>query len=392
MSRPGAGRVTRVLEPSDPPQCVILIDAAIAFTRSAAVAATHDVQEPIAVDIRQLQASHAIRRERSDEMCNPRVIDPLRLLEPIEPPVGGANNVEPAVPVQVRVLEVESGRPRTGDADGVLPKAECFVAQVLEEQQPVLAPGAHDDVEIAVAVEIDRLGVLRHAVAPEHGFLPVARDEWVAGYLIEGHGRRSCEVRGPRPLCALVGGGHLGHTVAVEVGEEHANVGTAPLGHRKDQPWPVGGAGVGTRILQIDEVRQFRGHHHIEISVAVHVGDGGVLRGRCVGAFGERGVDPAVGVAGTERDAHVALGVRDEVRVGHAGVVFAVRLVHRDDVLVAIIVDVRHDQAIAAAQGEARGLRLVDDVFAPADVGPVLGTRRGRRVAHGHLRVRRVGP
>ena len=44
---------------------------------------------------------------------------------------------------------------------------------------------------------------------------------------------------------------------------------------------------------------------------------------------------------------------------------------HRDDVLVAVVVDVGHDQTIAATQLEPGGRRFVDDVLPPRDVPAV---------------------
>ena len=101
-------------------------------------------------------------------------------------------------------------------------------------------------------------------------------------------------------------------------------------------------------------MRLFCGNHHIEEPIAVHVGDGGILGGRRVGALGNGDVGPVVGVRGTEGNAHVAFSVRHVVWVRHGGVIFAIRFMHRDDVFVPIVVDVSHDQAIAATQFEPR--------------------------------------
>ena len=90
-----------------------------------------------------------------------------------------------------------------------------------------------------------------------------------------------------------------------------------------------------------------------------------------VGSLGDGDVRPGVRVGGGERDAYVALGVRHVVGVGHRRVVLAVRLVHRHDVLVAVVVEVGHHQAVAAAQAEPGGGGLVDEVLAPAYVAAV---------------------
>ena len=99
-------------------------------------------------------------------MRNPRVIDPLRLLQPRETSGGGGDDVESAIAIEICELEVEPGRSGTKNTDGMLAKAETPVFGVLEEEQPVFATAPHDDVKISVTIEIDRFRVLRHAEAP----------------------------------------------------------------------------------------------------------------------------------------------------------------------------------------------------------------------------------
>ena len=190
MSGPGSSRITWMLEPANTPQGIILVDLAVIFARSAAVAPAHDVQVPIAIDVRYLQAGHTVRREPANEMCVPPIIDALGLLKPKEPSVCSADDVEPAILIQIRVLEVESGSPGAVDANGMLAKSEAAVSHVLEEHQPALAAGSHDDIQISVAVEIHWFSVLRHAVASKLRFFPVVTDQRIAGHLIDGHGRR----------------------------------------------------------------------------------------------------------------------------------------------------------------------------------------------------------
>ena len=135
MPPPLPGGVAGVLEPADAPEGVVLVDVAVAFPRAAAVAAGHDVQVAVAVDVRHLEAGHAVGGEAADRVRVPRVVDPLGLLQPGESAGGRADDVEAAVPVQIRVLQVEAGRPRAVDADGVLCEIEAAVAGILEEQQ-----------------------------------------------------------------------------------------------------------------------------------------------------------------------------------------------------------------------------------------------------------------
>ena len=139
-------------------------------------------------------------------------------------------------------------------------------------------------------------------------------------------------------------------------------------------------------------MRELRRHHDVEVSVAVDVGDGGVLGRRRVRSLGDGDVRPPVGVRGAEGDSHVALGVRHVVGVRHARVVLAVRLVHRHDVLVAVVVEVGHHEAVAAAQAEPGGGGLVDDVLAPTDVAAVRRPRDRGGIADEELRAGRLRP
>ena len=125
-------------------------------------------------------------------------------------------------------------------------------------------------------------------------------------------------------MSTLVGSGNLEDSITIEISEEDANIGSASLGHGKNQTRPGRGAGAGTRILQINEMRQFRRHHHIEIPIAIHVGDGRILWGRRVGTFGEGDVGPAVRVRATEGNTYMAFSVRNVVRIKRTGVIFAI--------------------------------------------------------------------
>ena len=106
----------------------------------------------------------------------------------------------------------------------------------------------------------------------------------------------------------LVRGRDFRDAVTVEVGEEDADTGTASLGHRKNETWPSRGADADTGVLKIDEMRQLRGNDHIEVPITVDIGDGGILRGGRVGAFGNRDVGPDVRVCRAEGHAHVTFG------------------------------------------------------------------------------------
>ena len=101
---PGLSRITRLLEPADTPQGIVLVDVAVTFTRALAVAPADDIQTPIAIDVRHLQTGHAVRRQRANEMRVPRVIDLLWLLQPGEAPGRGADDVESAILIEIRIL------------------------------------------------------------------------------------------------------------------------------------------------------------------------------------------------------------------------------------------------------------------------------------------------
>ena len=60
--------------------------------------------------------------------------------------------------------------------------------------------------------------------------------------------------------------------------------------------------------------------------------------------------------------------------------VLGVRLVNRDDVEVAVAVEVGHLESVAAADRHARGRHVVDDVLAPGDPLAVRGLGAGRGV------------
>lgn len=86
------------------------------------------------------------------------------------------------------------------------------------------------------------------------------------------------------------------------------------------------------------------GVNHVECTIAVHVGNGRVFRRGRIGPLGERYVVPVPGIGAGESDTHVPLG-----RAGILGV----GLMHGDDVLEAVAVEVAHHQAVAAGERDA---------------------------------------
>ena len=127
-----------MLEPADPPQRVILVHVSVPFARTTAVAAGHDIEVPVAVDVGHLETGHAVRCERADTVRVPRVIDTRRLLHPGQSSRGPADDVESTILIEVGILEIESGRPGPVDPDGVFSKIQAPVSRVLEEQEAVL--------------------------------------------------------------------------------------------------------------------------------------------------------------------------------------------------------------------------------------------------------------
>ena len=118
-------------------------------------------------------------------------------------------------------------------------------------------------------------------------------------------------------------------------------------------------------------MREFGRDDHIECAVAVDVGDGCILGRGGIGTLGERHVVPAFGIRAAEGDAHVPLG-----RTG----VLGVGLVHGNDVLDAVAVQIAHHQAVATGERDATQRRVVDQVLVPTDELPIGGLRRRGRI------------
>ena len=181
-----------------------------------------------------------------------------------------------------------------------------------------------------------------------------------------------------RVLRPLVRGDHLRPAVAVEVAGEHPDVGAAVLGHRRDHPRPVAAAqgrgrllGGRAGVLEVDEMGQLAGGDDVEIAVAVEVRDRHVLGRRGFVALGEGGQAPGGRIGAAEGEPDVALA---DVAV------LGVRLVNRDDVEVAVAVEVGHLEPVAAADRHAADRHVVDDVLAPGDPPAVGGLGAGGRV------------
>ena len=261
---------------------------------------------------------------------------------------------------------------------GVLDEFDVAVARapVLEPEDPPLARRTADDVGVAVAVEVDGLGVDRPDHADDLVLDPVAGERVGGG--VEPGDRVFLRGLAVRVLRPLVRGDDFRPAVAVEVAGEHPDVGAAVLRHRRDHPWPFAAPQGGRRlfrggagVLEVDEVGQLAGGHDVEIAVAVEVGDGDVLGGRGLVPLGEGCQMPHGGVGAAEGEPDVALA---DVAV------LGVRLVDGDDVDVAVAVEVGHLESVTAADRHAADGDVVDDVLAPGDPLAVGGLYAGRRV------------
>jgi hypothetical protein len=99
-------------------------------------------------------------------------------------------------------------------------------------------------------------------------------------------------------------------------------------------------------------VRQLTGAPHIEVFVSIDIGDRNVFSGGCVFAAGECRQHPLIGVLTSERDSNVA----DE-----RAVILRVGLMNRDNVEVAILVEVRHLESVATTNRNSTLVNFIAD-------------------------------
>ena len=249
-------------------------------------------------------------------------------------------------------------------------------APVLEPEDPPLAGRSAHDVGVAIAVEIDGLRVDRPDHLRDLVLGPLAGER--VGRGVEPGDRVPGGASPIRVLRPLVRCDDFRPTVAVEVAGEHADVRAPILRDRRNHPRPVAatqGGGrlfrLGAGVLEVDQVGQLAGGNDVQIAVAVEVGDGDILGSGGLRPLGEGRQNPGVGVAGAEGEPDVT---RPFVAV------LGIRLVDGDDVEVAVAVEIGHLESVAAADRDARGLHVVDDVFAPGDPLAVRGLGVGWRV------------
>ena len=212
-----------------------------------------------------------------------------RLLQPREAVALVADgDVDAPVAAQVGELHVEAGDDGLGlDLDAVLDERDLVGGHVLEPEDPLLHARAADDVEIAVAVEIERLRVDGDDDAGQLVLDPGVAVERIVG---DGEPRDRVLLGGAagRVLAALVRGDHLGPAVGIEVREEDPDVGPAVERRGRNDPPPPRGPALLARVLEVDQVRELARHHDVRIAVAVHVADGHVLGRASLLALGQR--------------------------------------------------------------------------------------------------------
>ena len=384
MAHPGPRRVVSLLEPAQPPRPVIgRRIGQVAVARIAAVGAGKEVEPAVAVDVGEDEAHQPVGEEAADLVRAPNLARRRpagRLLQPDDAPLVVADHdVDQAVAAQVGVVHVEAGDDRFGrDLDPVFLERDRAAGggDVLEPEDPALHPRAGDHVQVAVFVQIERLRVHRDDDAQHLVLHPGVAVERVVG---KGEPRHRVLVRraGRRVLPALVRGQHLGTSIRIEVAQEDPDVRPAVVRDGRDHAFPALGPARRAGVLEVDEVREFAGNDHVGIAVAVHVADGHVFRRAGLLALGERVEIPDVRVRRPVGDPDMA--------VRHA-VVGDVRFVDGDDVEVAVTVEIRHLQAIAAPDGDAAQREVVDDVLAPGNVRPVGGPGASRGIGDGDRR------
>ena len=245
-----------------------------------------------------------------------------------------------------------------GQCKGVFHEADSALAgDVLEHDHATFAATAGHDVDVAIAVQVHGPCVLRNAEGAEFHLSPPRGRQRIAHHLKQRHRRLPSVVAFFWVLRPLVRGGYLEPAVAVEVGEKDAQPGTPPLGSRQDQVRPSALPRDRAGILEIDEMREFRCHHHIGPPIAVHVANGCILRCSGKRSLGQRHVVPFMRAGAAESDAHVPVGL---------AVVAGVGFMHGDDILMSVAVKISHHQSVAATYGGA-ALGVVDPVLAPTD-------------------------
>src|SRR4029434_3277798 len=211
-----------------------------------------------------------------------------------------------------------------------------FHAHVLKEDDARLGNRSSEDVEVSVSIQIYGLGIDRPNYPGQFMFDP--------GFSVQGWardlepGNRGGWLSGTGALRAFVGGDNFRFPIAIEIDSEDPDEGAAIVCCGRYHTLPCFRADIAPGILEVNKVRQFARANHIEISVAVEIGNSHILGRGSIFPAGERGELPPVGIAGSERDTDVA---------AQRTVVLGCRLMNRNDVEIAVLVEIRHLESVS---------------------------------------------
>ena len=85
-------------------------------------------------------------------MRQPGAVNSAGLLQPIQTVLGGANDIQPIVLIDVSVRQIEARNLCADDADGVFGKRNVWVANIFKPSDTLLSTTAHHNVSIAVLI------------------------------------------------------------------------------------------------------------------------------------------------------------------------------------------------------------------------------------------------
>ena len=122
----------------------------------------------------------AVRRKAAYVVRIPGVPLTLGLLDPHHAPRRSADDIQPAITIEVRVFEIETGHAGTVNADGPLSKIQGAVAGIFKDDKARFTTGTHHNIRITIAVDINGFGVLRNTVVPENLYLPTVALQRIA--------------------------------------------------------------------------------------------------------------------------------------------------------------------------------------------------------------------
>ena len=215
--------------------------------------------------------------------------------------------------------------------------ATLFPPEVFEPKDALLASGTAHDVNVSVSIQVHRLGIDGCIHLGQNVLLPAAAVERVVGNFKPRNFRQRLS-RGSflAAVGPLVGRNDLQLAVVVQVSKKNADERAPSRRNFRDHAVPAPATNDAARVLQVEQVAFLASHDGIGKAVAVQVANRHIFGSTGFGALGQREPKPFVGVLETERHAYMVA-------------VF----VDGNDVDMAVLVEVRHLQAIRAAQTDA---------------------------------------